>query len=304
MKFEINDILGLKEPTTKLIDMISGVIGTVYEPRKIKKLADAEAYRIKKITSTAQETNFNGEIEFLDGKIKINCDNINNIEIKSLIENELKRLLSEKENIMTIADIAYDELEDCKDNISLDLDEDWKNNFFECSKKIYNPDLHYIFGKILAGEIKNPGTYSKRLINILVNLSQKEAVLFKNIANYVFRDSRTSFIISDSTILNNYNINIEDIVELEEIGLLNSVGLTVSDEKSYEYMNCIIDFYGEKPTFNVFALTTVGREIEKIINQENKIDINYIKDIQKLYNIKKIKCLNKLTNKLEIFEIQ
>jgi len=44
MKFEFNDILGLKEPTTKLIEVVSELISTVYEPRKIKKL-----------TSTTQE---------------------------------------------------------------------------------------------------------------------------------------------------------------------------------------------------------------------------------------------------------
>ena len=75
-KPEIKDLLGLAEPATKLIEIVSGAIGTIYEPRKIKKLADAEAYRIQKLTTTAKETNFNGELEFLDGKIKISGDDI------------------------------------------------------------------------------------------------------------------------------------------------------------------------------------------------------------------------------------
>ena len=75
-KIEINDLLGLSKPTTKLIELVSNAIGTVYEPRKVKKLADAEAYRIKKLTTSAQETGFNGEIEFLYDKIKINSNNL------------------------------------------------------------------------------------------------------------------------------------------------------------------------------------------------------------------------------------
>ena len=141
-KPEIKDILGLAEPATKLIEIVSGAIGTIYEPRKIKKLADAEAYRIQKLTTTAQETNFNGEIEFLDGKIKINSNNVNDIEIKSLIVNEVKRLFNENENIKRIADFAYNELENDNIELSEDIDEDWKNNFFDKSKKyivrIYN----------------------------------------------------------------------------------------------------------------------------------------------------------------------
>ena len=134
-KPEIKDLLGLAEPATKLIEIVSGAIGTIYEPRKIKKLADAEAYRIQKLTTTAKETNFNGEIEFLDGKIKISSDDINNQEIKSLVVNEVKRLFSENENIKRIADFAYTELESDKVEVSENIDEDWKNNFFDKRNK-------------------------------------------------------------------------------------------------------------------------------------------------------------------------
>ena len=121
-KPEIKDLLGLAEPATKLIEIVSGAIGTIYEPRKIKKLADAEAYRIQKLTTTAKETNFNGELEFLDGKIKISGDDINGQEIKSLVLNEVKRLFNENENIKRIADFAYTELE--SDKVE-ELAEDW-----------------------------------------------------------------------------------------------------------------------------------------------------------------------------------
>ncbi len=159
-KLEVKDLLGLAEPATKLVEIVSGAIGTLYEPRKVRKLANAEAYRIKKITDTAKDTNFNGEIEFLDGKITINSKTINNTEIKSLVVNEVKRLFNENENIKKIADFAYNELENEKEKIEDEIDEDWKNNFFDKGRKIYSEDLQFIFGKILAGEIKQPGTYS------------------------------------------------------------------------------------------------------------------------------------------------
>ena len=41
-KPEIKDLLGLAEPATKLIEIVSGAIGTIYEPRKIKKLGVKE----------------------------------------------------------------------------------------------------------------------------------------------------------------------------------------------------------------------------------------------------------------------
>ncbi len=299
MNYEIKDLLGLAAPTTKLIEVVSNAIGTLYEPQKIRKIADAEEYRLNKLTNSAIENNFNGEIEILDGKVKIINSNKNDNEIKSLITCELKRLLREKENIKKIADFAYTELENDKSKIESELDEDWTNTFFDKGKKMSNPDIQFLFGKILAGEIRHPGTYSKRLINTLSNLSQKEAMLFNFISNYVFRDSRTSFIVADSEILNKNNIKVEDILELEEAGLINSVALFVSDEEAYEHKNYIIDFFGQKPIFNVYGLTTVGREIEKIISQD--INIEYLKYIKKYYNIPKMKCTNLTTN--ETFEI-
>lgn len=285
-KPEIKDLLGLAEPATKLIEIVSGAIGAIYEPRKIKKLADAEAYRIQKLTTTAQETNFNGEIEFLDGKITINSNNVNDIEIKSLIVNEVKRLFNENENIKRIADFAYNELENDNIELSEDIDEDWKNNFFDKSKKIYSEDLQFIFGKILAGEIRQPGTYSKRLLNILSNLSQKEATLFNKISKYVLHDSKNSFIISDSEILSNFDITIEDIIDLEEAGLINSNPLNVSGTNIYQYKGYLINFFEQQPKLRIYCLTNSGSDLEKILNQE--ISIDYLLEIKKKYNINKM----------------
>lgn len=285
-KPEIKDLLGLAEPATKLIEIVSGAIGTIYEPRKIKKLADAEAYRIQKLTTTAQETNFNGEIEFLDGKITINSNNVNDIEIKSLIVNEVKRLFNENENIKRIADFAYNELENDNIELSEDIDEDWKNNFFDKSKKIYSEDLQFIFGKILAGEIRQPGTYSKRLLNILSNLSPKEATLFNKISKYVLHDSKNSFIISDSEILSNFDITIEDIIDLEEAGLINSNPLNVSGTNIYQYKGYLINFFEQQPKLRIYCLTNSGSDLEKILNQE--ISIDYLLEIKKKYNINKM----------------
>lgn len=286
-KPEIKDLLGLAEPATKLIEIVSGAIGTIYEPRKIKKLADAEAYRIQKLTTTAQDTNFNGEIEFVDGKIKINNSDINNSEVKLLVANEVKRLFNENENIKKIADFAYNELENNKIEVSEDIDEDWKNNFFDKGRKIYSEDLQFIFGKILAGEIKQPGTYSKRLLGLLSNLSQKEATIFNKITKYTFKDNKNnSFIISDDEILKNFDIKLDEIILLEEAGLINTNPLTISGTNVYQYKNYLINFIDDKPNLQIYFLTKSGCELESIVN--NEINIDYLSKIKQKYKIQKM----------------
>ena len=286
-KLEIKNLLGLAEPATKLIEIVSDAIGTIYEPRKIKKLADAEAYRIKKLTTTAQETNFNGEIEFLDGKIKINSNDINRQEIKSLIINEVKRLFNEKENIKRIADFAYIELENDKTEVSENIDEDWKNDFFDKGRKIYSEDLQFLFGKILSGEIKQPGTYSKRLLGILSNLSQKEAAIFNKITKYTFKDNKNnSFIISDDEILEKFDIKLDEIILLEEAGLINTNSLTISGTNIYQYKNYLINFFDDKPYLQIYFLTKSGCELESIVSSE--INLDYLSEIKQKYKIKKM----------------
>ena len=285
-KLEVKDLLGLAEPATKLVEIVSGAIGTLYEPRKVRKLADAEAYKIKKITDTAKETNFNGEIEFLDGKITINSKAINNAEIKSLVVNEVKRLFNENENIKKIADFAYNELENEKEKIEDEIDEDWKNNFFDKGRKIYSEDLQFIFGKILAGEIKQPGTYSKRLLGLLSNLSQKEANIFNKIAKYILKNNDNSFIISDDEILKNIDIKLDEIILLEEAGLINSNPLTISGTNIYEYKNYLINFLDNKPHLGVYFLTKAGCELENIVNSQ--ISLDYLAKIKQKYNVQKM----------------
>lgn len=294
-KPEIKDLLGLAEPTTKLIEIVSGAIGTIYEPRKIKKLADAEAYRIQKLTTTAKEANFSGEIEFLDGKIKITSNDINNQEIKSLVANEVKRLLNENENIKRIADFAYNELENDKTAVSKNIDEDWKNHFFDKGKKIYSEDIQFIFGKILAGEIKQPGTYSKRLLGLLSNLSQKEALIFNKIAKYTLKNNNNLFIISDNELLKSFDIKLDEIILLEEAGLINSNPLTISGTNIYEYKNYLINFLDTKPHLSVYFLTKSGCELENIISNKNEINLDYLSKIKQKYKISKMNYSNILS---------
>lgn len=67
---EISDVFGLSEPLSKLIDVASAACGKVYEPLHIKKLADAKAYEIKKI-SEAIESTTNLASHYADGQVNV-----------------------------------------------------------------------------------------------------------------------------------------------------------------------------------------------------------------------------------------
>lgn len=47
-------VQALVSPVEKLIDAVSGAIGKAYEPKHVRKLADAKAYELKLISETVR----------------------------------------------------------------------------------------------------------------------------------------------------------------------------------------------------------------------------------------------------------
>lgn len=131
---EQNIVKQLVGPVEKLIDVVSKGIGTLYEPKKIRKKALANADAFKTINDTINDSNVDGSITFKDENFSINY--INSEEIKNIVTNEVERLIKERNNILKIADIAYGELENSKEEIKDSLDDDWQANFFDKGRKI------------------------------------------------------------------------------------------------------------------------------------------------------------------------
>ncbi len=206
----------------------------------------------------------------------------------NILNKEMVRLNKENENVSNIVNVAYNELKNNNNNnITKDLDEDWLINFFYHAKRVNLDDIQYIFGKILAGEISNPGTYSKRLLNILIDLSKEEAESFTKVASLTLNDDNHAFIVSNENILNKYNVTAHDIILLDEAKLINLEELTMSEANKYEYNGYLIDLFNDYPVFYVFVLTKAGKELVDILNKG--ININYLKDIIENYEIKALK---------------
>ena len=52
---EISDILGLSKPLEKLLDCISSACGKIYEPKHIKRMAEAHAEEIKTLSDSLKD---------------------------------------------------------------------------------------------------------------------------------------------------------------------------------------------------------------------------------------------------------
>lgn len=212
----------------KLLEIISCGIGKLYEPIHIRRLAKAKADEISIISKIVND-NIRLPINYQDGKIAINTTDANDLVTRAqtrFLFQEMKK----QQNIESVVSNAYVELDDI-DNVSdIPVEEDWISEFFDCVANVSAEKMQILWGKLLAGEVKKPGSFSLRTLEILKRLSLQEANSFKEIAPFILQckgDSEGTyidyFLMPDTRgiLLEKYGIPFSKIVLLSEAGLVS-----------------------------------------------------------------------------------
>lgn len=192
--------------------------------------------------------------------------------------NVAKSLLHAEEQLQEDNSSAPDEL----------VDGDWLRRWRDIVGEVSSESLQYIWGRLLAGEVKSPGTHSLRTMDIIRNLSSDDAQLISKLAplsihGFIAVDSDRN---NDLTLVN-AGISFPQFMYLEEIGILNGVtgGLT----KSWSNNNGVDSYLAlleiknlglvlSHPDINAkastdgFALTLAGRQIISLCDFEGSSD--------------------------------
>lgn len=226
---EIHDVLGLSQPLKKLIETVSSGIGKVYKPVHIRRMAKARSAEISIISSTING-NLQLPIKYDSGEVIIDAINANEL-VQRAQTRFLYQEMRKQQNIESVIGNAYKELESI-DAVNPDpVDDDWINVFFDSVANISTEQMQTLWGKLLAGEITEPGSFSLRTLATLKNLTGKEAALFQKIIPYIFicpgdraKSFEDYFLLCNNDICVKYNISFPDIVLLNEAGLISSNG--------------------------------------------------------------------------------
>ncbi len=198
---KIEDVVGISQPVTRLIDKISDAIGTLYEPRRIRNVAEAEseAALIKE-----------------ESQIKIN----------ELQQRAMLRFISEEAkkqgNIESITQKAIPLVEDSAKPD--EMEDDWIVNFYDKCRIISDDDMQQLWSKILAGEANAPGSYSKRTVNLLGSLDKKDANSFTSFCSFIWDigDGTIPLIYDyNAEIYNHQNTDFETYAHLIDMGLIH-----------------------------------------------------------------------------------
>ncbi|MGN7784469.1 DUF2806 domain-containing protein [Niabella sp. 22666] len=241
----LNDMLGLGKilPGEKLLDVVSKMTGRLtkhYFDKKdidtkayeIKKLAEARAVEMKTISDAVKENAIGtGGIEYKEEKLQISSpresvkNNINDLPSIDLEHRTKERLLFQEAkkqiNIESITTAAAEQLKNEQPIEDTPVDDDWMGRFFNIAEDISNEEMQMLWGKILAGEIKRPKSYSLRTLELIKNLSKEEATIIMKVANFVLRVGNDYFLHKgDGNLLEKFGITYHDIALLTEVGII------------------------------------------------------------------------------------
>jgi hypothetical protein len=274
---EINIIKIDGKPLEKLIDVISKGIGTVYRPKAIRKDAEAKAYEIEIIERAKSKA-------LAEGK-EIDADTYDRIQ-ERLLHKETKR----QNNIDNVSQIAAEQLGQEQIVSDETVDEDWTARFYNIVEDVSDVEMQQLWGRILAGEVKQPKSYSLRTLELLKNLSKREADVFSRASNFVISSRNSPFLFKgkNNELLDKHSLTFEDRLLLTETGLLQAENNISRQLKQYEADNLIYFESGKylikvlkkantpDNRIEILRFTKIGEELLKLLSPNPLND--YIKE--------------------------
>lgn len=286
---EINLIKLEGKPFEKLIDVISKGIGTLYKPRAIRKEAESKAYEIEIIEQAKAKALSEGKELEAETYIRIQ---------ERILFNEVER----QKCIDNVVEVAAEQLKN-ENNISQEpVDKDWSKRFFNIVQDVSDEEMQTIWGRILAGETKQPKSYSFRTLEFLKNLSKAEAEVFTKFAEIRIKSSDKNFIYNPNNdfLSNEFGISFTDKLLMVELGLLVSKDSLefsfnpTGDRNLTQILNYgdkAIALYREanvpKQAIEVLVFTKIGLELSRLISQP--FNLNYTELICSKFKHPKVK---------------
>ena len=154
---------GIGKPLIKLIESVSKGIGQVYEPTKIRRKAKAQA--------DAGLILAKGEIKKKELYLRA---------AHRLAFRETRR----QETIEAIVEQARDYLPETvsKEPVS----DDWTFQFFEHCQDVTEAEMQKLWARMIAGEVAQPRTYSRRTLEVLKTFDTGDAKAFADYCSFCF----------------------------------------------------------------------------------------------------------------------
>lgn len=221
-------------------------------------------------TTTAKKEGYKNIIEEISKR-----DDINPFDRVALISN-FNKIKKEYKNKAEIIDKSIHLLD--KGATPEKIDNDWLLKFFDLCKNVSNEDLQYVWAKILANECNLNSKSSFKLLETISDISSNEINLIRKIlkeCNYGMKNFEAiGIVFLENKYLKDVNIKYEDIIRLEDVGIMKRELITLQDEILFDLDNKLVKFIKRKEAkgllnlthyANFYRFTHIGMEIINLI---------------------------------------
>lgn len=226
---------------------------------------------------------------------------------KSVLERALNRDKQRREqrqkNLEKIIKFSYSF---CNDETAGDPDQDWLNRFFDMAQDIHNSSMQKLWAQILKLEVTNPGSTSMKALQVLKDMTPKEAQYLQKAASlscsfgsdhskkllmgYRTQAGLFSFTkrdIEETINLGSYQLPYSSLLLLIELGLvlgteLESGEIEFDPALTLEYQGKSISLQpkGKGSRLLYYRLSPVGNELCKLLG--NKPNMKYFDQLTSL----------------------
>lgn len=187
----------LSKPANTLIEKVSDAVGGIAKPWQIERVAKAEA-----------------KADLIKAQSRIEISDLERRALERMVHEEGKK----QENIESITERAIPLLspEAKPENV----DADWIVHLFEKGRLVSDKEMQSLWARILAGEANNPGSYSKRTVELVSTMDKSDTQLFTNFCKFVWMFRSPTPLVyahTDENIYNAEGINFSTLMHLVDI---------------------------------------------------------------------------------------
>jgi len=194
----------LSKPATVLIEKVSSAIGVLYEPRRIRREAEAKA-----------------DAALVEAESRIQIGELERRALTRFVVEQTR----EQKNIEDITTKALPNLNPGSDPSA--MDEDWISDFFSKCRRVSNEEMQSLWSSLLAGEANQPQSVSKRTVDFVAAMDRADAETFTRVCRFSTNSLNETLIFDTShQILADNGVTWADLSHLDAIGLIQLGSLT------------------------------------------------------------------------------
>lgn len=184
-----------------------------------------------------------------------------------------------------------------EDDEPVRVDDDWLAKWRTAAQDVSREEMQRLWGKLLAGEVAHPGTYSLHTIDFMSRMSSSDADLLARVAPFA---TSAGIVRVGNEFFAKKGVTFQDLLDLDDINVINgAVGIgglsytlhsvqhdghlisTLLGGKNVLIFDMGVSTASPSPlTFEVYAITRVGRELLSLASIPT--DLEYLLAIAEL----------------------